>query len=82
MFYTSYISALSTGREKSHLGISEPVWVNKVSLHSQKDKEEEKMNNREQRERTSQPATFSGERHIDARKRLKKVLDVNFKEHH
>lgn len=37
------------------------------------------MNDREQRERTSQPVTFSRERHVDARKGLKKVLDVNFK---
>lgn len=37
------------------------------------------MNDREQRERTNQPVTFSRERHVDTRKRLKKVLDVNFK---
>lgn len=37
------------------------------------------MNDREQRERTSQAVSFSREKHVDVRKRLKKVLDVNFK---
>lgn len=44
MFYTNYVSALSTGREKSHLGITEPIWVTKFPFILKRAKKGERMN--------------------------------------